>query len=454
MDRRQNGRHMENGRKNDLNHDTPQNIVLVTADSVRADHCGFLNPEMETTPTLDRLAEESLIFEDAIAPGPRTPSSMPIIWTGEHVGNELMGVYNSRAEKQKQWRERRRRIFRHLSRFETIAERLARRGYSTGAVTTNPWTDTDTGFDQGFDHFEQIESIPKDSPSAVSRKVIKKLSQSSRVPDADRWLLTWPDIYHRVMKVRRDLSEPYFLWVFLLDTHQPYFVPRKYREENLGVEMYYANAKYNYSHTAFEDLPDRLETRLEASYRDAIRSVDSFVSRLFDDLESDDPAFVFHSDHGEAMMEHGTRGHRPELYEENLHVPLLAHNVGTTGRISEQVNLRRLPRFLLSVARNKSDFTQLVENPLIARTEERERTAIRTQKWKQIVSSEEWDFVLDGEIDELYNLSVDPGEIKNVYDEYQAVAELHDQWKRNHDRTLREREYISTAVEDLIIGNV
>lgn len=62
-----------------------KNVHLITADSVRADAVGFPHAHVETTPYLSDLARESLVFSDAIAPGPRTPSSIPVLLTGTHL---------------------------------------------------------------------------------------------------------------------------------------------------------------------------------------------------------------------------------------------------------------------------------------------------------------------------------------------------------------------------------
>ena len=421
------------------------NIVLVTADSVRADHCGFLNPEMNTTPTLDGLAEEGLVFESAIAPGPRTPSSVPVIWTGEHVGLENRDVYTSRGEKKRNWQERRQRIRRHLDRFDTIAERMQRYGYDTGAVTANPWTSTDTGFDQGFDRFVEVDRLPDDGSTSLGKRLVSKASVLPRVPDADRWLLTWTDFYDEVRAVRDTLSEPYFLWVFLLDAHQPYITPPEFRAETTGPGMLYANAWYNYRFTPFEELPDNLERRFRGAYRDTVRSVDGFVEQLLGDLSADDPAFVFHSDHGEAMKEHGTRGHRPELYDENLRVPLLVHGVEDSGRVPEQSCLRLLPRFLEGIARGSTNTDTLKEDSIVVETEERERVALRTNEWKRIDSSEEWNFAWKTPTDELYNLASDPLETTNLFESNRNVSKLCDLLTDRHDQWLNERRRISDS---------
>lgn len=422
-----------------------RNIVLVTADSLRADHCGFINPERELTPTLDELAEAGVAFETAITPGPRTPSSMPVIWTGHHVGHENQGVYGSRSEKGASWRERQQRIRNHTRRFPTIAERLRARGYDTGAVTTNPWTSAETGFDQGFRRFEAVNGLPTDSSTPLLKRILAQGSKLPQVPDTERWLLTWTDIYDTILDLTETLTEPYFLWIFLLDPHQPYLTPTAYRSETRGHEMYYANVRYNQHYSPFEQLPSHLDAWLNASYRDTVRSVDGFVEQLLTDLDGDDPAFVFHADHGEALLEHGTRGHRPELYEENLRVPLLAHNVGRTGRISEQVTLRELPAFLCSLARGEPDVDQLRAEWAIAATEECERIAVRTDDWKRIRSSETWNFAHDSPSDELYDLRTDAAETQNRFESRPEVVDRLDQWLEAHQQAQTERELIGEA---------
>ena len=102
--------------------DDSRNIVMVTADSLRADHCGFVDSESSLTPTIDRLAEEGVSYSEAIAPGPRTPSSVPVLFTGEFMTDHESW---SMAD----WQGRQSRIGRHMERFTHLSERLQRRGY-------------------------------------------------------------------------------------------------------------------------------------------------------------------------------------------------------------------------------------------------------------------------------------------------------------------------------------
>ena len=429
------------------------NIVLVTIDSLRADHCGFLggpppigvrnqNRFGSLTPTLDSLATESVVYEAAISPGPRTPSSMPVIFTGEHLDAGNKEVYHSWDEKRKRWRERRERIRRHLTRYQTLAERLAERGYATAAITANPWTARDTGFDRGFDHFHAVDD--KDSSSWLGR-----LLKRTTGLEAD-WLLCWPDFYEHILESQRKLDAPYFLWIFLLDPHQPYLTPRQYRQENTAPEMYYANLRYNRSYRYTDVLPAHLDYRLRRAYRDTVRSIDGFFERLCEDFESDDPTFVVHGDHGEAFGEHGTYGHRLQLYEENVRVPLLVSGTEHTSRIAEPVPLQDLPRMLESVADNTFAPRDFTSQFVVSRTEEDERVSVRGEAWKYLQGGENWAYVLGGEGEELYYLPDDQSERRNrieaVPEAKRMVQWLFDQ----HEESRIERERIARAVDSIV----
>ncbi|WP_251328875.1 sulfatase [Haloplanus pelagicus] len=388
-----------------------ENVILVTVDSLRADHCGFLGADRDLTPTLDAMAADGLVFEQAFAPGPRTPSSMPVVFTGEFVRQRDLGVYRSYDEKRSAHVERRARIRRHLDRFRTVPERFGALGYDTAGVTANPWTDAETNFDRGFDVFHAVQNSDVEPRSLPLGRAIGTLTDAG----VDDWLLTWPDFYDLIIEARAELDEPYFLWVFLLDPHQPYFTPSRYREENSTPAMYYSNVRHSRFHGYTDPLPAHLETRLARAYRDTVRSVDAFVDRLLDDLADDDPTTVVHADHGESFHEHGTYGHRPQLYQENLHVPFLIHGAETTGRIETPVTLRDLPAYVTRAGSGGLDPTASARNFLLSRTEEAERTAVRTDDWTYISADETFaDYLYDFQPAELYRTTVDPGETRNL----------------------------------------
>jgi len=427
--------------------DDPQNIVMVTADSLRADHCGFIDSASSLTPTIDRLAEEGVSYSEAIAPGPRTPSSVPVLFTGEFMSDDEEW---SMAD----WQGRQSRIGRHMQRFTHVSERLQRRGYETATFTTNPWTTRESNFHHGFDDFNEISA---DSPDIDS----KHLSDSTLFTIADgglkslpgdpggwnskkEWFSQWTGYFDLIEDRIESLSEPFFLWVFVLDSHQPYITPRAYREESAAWEMYYSILRYWYGETNDAELPNRASELIGQAYRDAVRSVDGFVDALTSAVEPYDPATVFFSDHGEALGEHGNFGHEQTLYEENLRVPLFVHNAGETVTVDEQLPLRSLPELLCDLADSTLFDPEAHTRPfVVSHTENNATKSVRASRWK---------LVTDGERKRLFDLEVDPKERSDAAASYpEVVASLTDVLDR-HDVTQAEKETVGDAVSDLVTG--
>ncbi|EMA44810.1 sulfatase-like hydrolase/transferase [Halococcus saccharolyticus] len=399
-----------------------RNIVLVTVDSLRADHCGFLDGDPATlTPTLDTLAEEGVVFENAIAPGPRTPSSMPASFTGEPMRP-------AEDDGEDYWQRQRARIRRHMQRHRSVAERLRDRGYATIGVTANPWTQG-TAFDAGFDRFVAVNGETLESYGPPLFKRIDRGLHGTRLGDRlfwhnkREWFIRWTDFYDTITTGLAAASRPVFLWVFLLDTHQPYITPRRFRRESSALGMYYAS----FTELSREgSIPGRVETRLRQAYRDSVRSTDAFIDRLWHDCADDDPILVVHGDHGEAFGEHGTYGHERQLYGENLHVPFLVANAGQRARIRSPTSLRRLPNVITALAERRSfDPVAFGTDFVTSTTENGEKTAVSGRHWRYILNT-------DGE--ELYHLASDPYERTSVAAQFPAVASsLRPLAERQHD---------------------
>ena len=269
------------------------NIVLVTVDSLRADHCGFMGYEENTTPNLDAMAEEGVVFENAIAPGPSTPESMPVIFTGQWpVSRE--GGEGSALE------QRRERIRTHMEARDTLPEKLQRMGYTTAAFTPNPFTSRHFGFDQGFDHFQDF--MDESNRSSLYSRIFQGFLEGSRASSLARVLVNfwqreevfkpWESYYDEVIEWVEGASEPYFLWVFLMDAHNPYMAAEEYRTQSRWEQLH-ANVEFwRQSHeTPFSDT---VHERLVTAYDDSIRYSDAFLGRLRDELVDDSPVIAVH----------------------------------------------------------------------------------------------------------------------------------------------------------------
>ncbi|EMA44811.1 sulfatase [Halococcus saccharolyticus] len=363
------------------------NIVLVTVDSFRADHCSFMGYEHETTPALDVMAEEGAVFTNAIAPGPTTPESLPATMTGTYPtgagsGDELA---STRTE-----------IRDHVLAHDTLAEKLSRRGYATGAFTPNPWTSRYFGFDRGFDRFEDF--MGDDLSSSIWSRMLEE--GGSKALAATRLVLSWMQrenvfkpwsaMYDDIVSWAQRAEKPYFLWVFLLDVHFPYLTGDTYRSQSRWRE-YEANLRL-YLEDQHTPYSPRVHEQLVTAYDDSIRYTDAFFERLRSDVE--DTVIVVHGDHGEAFGEHGTYTHQHQLYRENIHVPLVVSGV-PSRRIDRPISLRAIPRLLTGIA--ETGAVPDIENPFVAaRTDE--TAAIDSGRVK---------YLRNGDGEELYDIGRD-----------------------------------------------
>lgn len=400
-----------------------QNLVLVTADSLRADHCFTEFSGHPTTPTLERFAEDGVVFENAISPGARTATSVPEIITGEPMPYRTM-----------EDRDHTFRLLRHvLSEHDSVFDRISEMGYTTAAISTSPYTTPETNIPDAFDHFHDAgayepsrlkDLVPGDTASQVAKYVERYFKKKT-------YYNQWTDFYDEIERTVDQLEEPYFLWVFLLDTHNPYLCPRADRKESTTFGMYYGLWQANQVHTERSDtssieggLSGKEEARLRRAYRDTIRSVDRFVQTLWEDVQEDDPVLIFHSDHGEAFGEHGTYGHQPYLYEENIHVPLVIYNAKDDATsIDDTISLRQLPDMVTEYVEDDTPFSdeQWTSDYTCSRAKNG-RVAIRGTRWKYIARNG---------TEELYDLKEDRGEQNNLADkEPELVAEFRER-KRN-----------------------
>ena len=410
-----------------------RNVVLLTFDSLRADHCSFAGYDRETTPTLDRLAEDGVTYTNAIAPASRTNPSMAGALTGEPmvVRDRVANPAHSR---------------RHLARHGTVAEALSSRGYATGAFCPNAYASRYYGFDRGFETFEDFlfssglyqRLFDRHMAGSNLLATLRNLRNLVRRQEAFK---TWDSYVDDVEAWAAGQEEPFFLWVFSLDTHFPYLTPRGARRWSSLVDQYYGNWRCN---RLIDDLDPTLSARdrgrIVDLYDDAIRYADRFVAELADRLEPYDPVFVVHGDHGEAFCEHGVYGHfYPSLYEENVHVPLVVAGEGVpAATVEDPVSLVDLPAIVEACVEGTVEpgavgRAYAVATDYDGRTR-RELTAARTRSRKYLVTASDD----GGEHHEAYDLAADPGERENLVDGATGDAPLEAivRRRRQHEREL------------------
>jgi arylsulfatase len=301
-------------------------LILISVDTLRADHLGAYGDSRGLTPRLDALAAESVRFERAYAPAPLTLPSLAGLLTGRHP--EELGVRDNVTALP--------RGARHL------AQRLRERGFRTGAVVGNGILREYTGIATGFERYELDFSL------------------DWRPGDPDRSLLTTDEALRVAAALGEDPAAPFFLWVHYLDPHGPYDPPAPLRERHLEGERARPDGRrrlevsgdsrgvgaiprYQYHE------PHREVAWYRAGYAAEIQVVDAEIGRLLDVLEErglmERAVVVFTADHGESLGEgdywfaHGER-----LSDGSVRVPLL---IRVPGRPPE---VRPEPVSLLDVA--------------------------------------------------------------------------------------------------------
>jgi arylsulfatase len=428
-----------------------RNVVLVTFDSLRADHCSYTGYRRDTTPNLDAMAAEGLTFENAVAPASRTNPSMAATFTGEPM------VFRDAVSDPAV-------ATRHTERHGTIAESMADRGYTTGAFNPNAYASRYYGFDRGFDDFEDF-LFSTDRYRTVFEKHLAESGLYGTLRNVRNFVRreevfrTWDSYIDDVETWVRNREDPFFLWLFSLEPHFPYLAPRGYRHDSTLLEQYYYNWVANrLIDDQDPDVADRTWQQLVDLYDDSIRYADALLGELRDRLAEFDPVFVVFADHGESFGEHGLYGHfYPTVYEENLDVPLVVSGVEADTTVDAPFPLTELPRVVTDVA-DGTFSPGSVDPPGWAlatdydgRTD-RKVTAVKTDRWKLIVTRHD-----EATVDrELYDLDSDPdertdrsGAIESGDDTPQTVLGDVERHRLAHEReTLAIRDAVDTIAAD------
>ncbi|WP_437782323.1 sulfatase-like hydrolase/transferase [Sorangium sp. So ce1097] len=255
-------------------------ILLVTLDTVRADHTSAYGYGRDTTPRLAELASRGVLFERAYAASSEMQRAISPLVTGRRL--------NRAARDRRAWPTL-------LPENDTLAERMKRAGYLTAAVSSFTWISRERGFAQGFDRFETVYGDAHPERDATGHLAVKKAVD--------------------VLADHAQRAEPVFLWLHLFDAHERYVA-------HPGI---------------------RFGSGRTAAYDGEIAYVDRQLGALLDAVAAGPragrTAILVHGTQGEGLGEHGTVGHGVELYEEVIRVPLVVALPGAApGRYPHPVS--------------------------------------------------------------------------------------------------------------------
>jgi arylsulfatase A-like enzyme len=401
------------------------NLLLITIDTTRADHCSAFGYEKDTTPRLESFAAEATLFRQAYSHTATTAPTHATLFTSlyplaHHVTKNGVVLGDDHA---------------------TLAEILAGRDYRTAGIVSSYVMERRFGLGQGFAEY-QDRFVPEESTRQRERWAGHQVAEGEFDRRAD----------HTTDRAIRFLEEagerPFFLFVHYFDPHAPYTPPEPFA-----------------SRFAAGDEASRVE-RAIGRYDGEIAFTDEQIGRLLDALArrglERDTLVVIVADHGEGLMTHGHMKHGVHIYEEAVRVPLLVRWPGRVpaGRVVDAVvalvdlgptllELLGAPvegqpfqgRSLAAAFRGEEPFDSRREIFLQRRHydggiyngtyAEGEKFGVRAGSWKYIVGEEE-------ETRELFDLSEDPGEARNLHDDFPEVAARLaarlEEWRRRHAR--------------------
>jgi len=375
-------------------HKKRPNIILITLDTTRADHLGCYGYHRNTSPNLDKLAAESVLYTQAIATSSWTLPSHASLFTGKFTSShgaqyDVNGPFNlvDAIEGPQSWKVHRAR---GLSPNElTLARILKDSGYATGAVVGGPWMKKIFGFGEGFDYYDddEIGTLNGRLAGQVTDKAVEWVEKSQK--------------------------KEFFLFLNYFDPHSPYAPPR-----SLAIPFWPP------SQQDFEKMP--LKERIILHYDSEIFYMDHYFGQFLETLKAqnlyDNTLIIITADHGELFDEHGENGHGQTLWQGEIHVPLfIKYPAGEEPPKSLDLRVQLtdiLPLICKRLGIKKPDGIQGdappdIKHPVLA----------ETYPLKVLTQNGDWRSIFDGDFKFLWNskgnhqlidLRNDPGENVNL----------------------------------------
>jgi len=398
-------------------------IILISIDTLRADHLGVYGYERETSPNIDSLASESAMFANVYSSSPWTLPSHVSLLTALNSVNHQVYQDNEKMDPD----------------LVTVAEMLRVNDYFCSAFTGGGFVSSVFGFADGFDsYYERTDEVLLDKAAELSFR------------DVSRW-------------INSNKNKNYFLFVHTYQPHDPYASPAPYKTMFLSEKSKWSSINLNGhlggKNAIFKELPEDDRQNIIDLYDAEIRYTDEkligpIVQKLKDMALYDNTMIIFTSDHGEEFYEHEGWGHGHSLYDESLKVPLLIkfpNSKYSGSKVEHIVSLVDIvPTILdeMDINSTRYEFDGLSLIPLLKGKEKKDRVFlsdvgenILNMHLPQKIATNEGKkkIILNKKIRrenmgffpypppstnavELFNLSVDPGEYSNIVDEESSIA--------------------------------
>ncbi len=379
----------------------PRHVILISIDTARADHFGFMGASEAATPRLDAVASQSVVFTDYMTVVPTTLASHVTLMTGKypfHHGTPRNGFMVNREN-------------------DMLAEILKRAGFRTAGFAGSFALDKRFDFAQGFDHYDEDFSL------LVGERGVDQNQRSAA------------DVTDAVIRYVSDEGVPdrLFLFAHYFDPHQPYMAPPPFdtlhdprgRAGLVPVSELLRAAETSPAYAAEE------ARRHEQQYASEISYVDEEVGRLLEALDErgvlDDALLVVTSDHGESMWEHGEEfDHGEKVYQSTMHALCMFRLPGGRGGGVRSdwpiASTDVLPTVLSALGIDAPAGVDGEAVPLgapVGPTPERPRFGQATKPWRGVETDPRWTNMLKARC-------VRAGRYKYVQTPYLGTEELYD----------------------------
>lgn len=315
------------------------NVILIVMDTVRVDHLSCYGYARQTTPNIDRIARNGVVYENAFTAAPWTPPSHASIFTGKYPSHHKTIGKDVR--------------FKEGS--TSLAEVLSGNGYKTMGTVYCEILGLRSGFERGFHEYVEVR------PPSVSRALFSRELVRTLIYGQDKGTYNTTEIAKKFCKRNHMKKEPFFLFINYFNAHTPYDPPRPFKKRfcnDLRQPRFYAEelllnkiTRGTAERIATRDLNIRKlrwiasggggftfaakQTSISEAEWEVVRSwydgEIAYLDHMFGDLINylekkgilDNTIFIITSDHGENFGEHGLAVHPLCVYDSLLHIPLI-----------------------------------------------------------------------------------------------------------------------------------
>jgi arylsulfatase A-like enzyme len=327
------------------------NVLLITLDTVRAQSMSLYGYSRMTTPNLERLAKNGVLFERAISAASWTLPSHASLFTGRFP-HELSADRKTPLD----------------GKYPTLAQVMSAQGYLTAGFVANlEYCTSESGLGQGFIDYDDYDVSSGNLTLAWSlgnflsqRPKVRQLTGDwntlGRKPasQVNAQFLNWLD---------RNSGRPFFAFLNYFDAHSPYYPPAPFDQRFGPTTPRDSPLAEKWIHA--KDVPAAVLQAEMNAYDGSIAYVDQQVGLLFDELGRrrllENSLVIIASDHGEEFGEHDVFSHGQSLYLPSLHVPLLIQfpgHVPSGKSVSRAVSLHDVAATVLDLTQldNKANF--------------------------------------------------------------------------------------------------